>query len=262
MKNKVFISGSISIKNIPEKILPTLDKIIEQNLEVLIGDASGIDYEIKRYFNKKNYYNVTTYTVEDNKPRNPVSSKFKIKKVEIDEKEQKKGKERQRQQHKDIQMTKDSDYSFVIWDGKSKGSYNNIIRSLEQKKPIKVYLNNKNNFISKEEISITNINVIYSENNGYTATEVIEFILDKNQQKIFDKTQELIKYLLENSIIIKTDNIYRPENQYLNSEYFIDVYYKGSYKGIKYTESFINWIEDRIKKETKQLEPEQPGLGF
>lgn len=261
MKNKVFISGSISIKDIPKNILLTLDKIIEKNLEVLIGDASGIDYEIKRYFKKKEYYNVTIYTIEDNKPRFPVSSQFKIKKVEVDEKD-KKQKERIRQQYKDIQMTKDSDYSFVIWDGKSKGSYNNIIRSLEQKQPIKIYLYDKNNFLSKEEISLNNIKVIYSENNGYSATEVIEYILDKNQQKIFKKAQELTEYLLKNSIVIKKDNTYRPEDKYIGSEYFIDTYYKGNYRGIKYTESFIDWIEDRIAKESKQSEPEQVSLGL
>ena len=37
-------------------------------------------------------------------------------------------------------MTNDSEYSLVIWDGKSKGSYSNILRSLEQNKPVKVYM--------------------------------------------------------------------------------------------------------------------------
>lgn len=43
MSEKVFISGSISIKQIPEKAKESLSKIIQRNFTVLIGDADGID---------------------------------------------------------------------------------------------------------------------------------------------------------------------------------------------------------------------------
>jgi len=66
---KIFISGSISIKTLPKEIEKILERIIENEYKVLVGDAPGIDSLIQKYFVSKNYKNVAVYTVE-NKPRN------------------------------------------------------------------------------------------------------------------------------------------------------------------------------------------------
>ena len=147
---------------------------------------------------------------------------------------------RERQQEKDKAMTTDSQYSFVIWDGKSKGSYANILRAFEQDKKIKLYAQNR--FLKQSEINQENIEAIYRENSGYTAFEVVQQL-----KNIFNRTQDLNRYLLQNSIIKKDNNIYKPMSQY--EDLFIVDRYRGRIKGIKFRSEFLGWIEGSLKSD-------------
>jgi hypothetical protein len=244
MKNNVFISGSISIKILPQEVKKSIDNIIEQNLEILIGDAKGIDALVQNYCLSLKYYNVMIYSIY-NTPRYKASEKFKSKYVEVSDNIKR---ERERQQEKDKAMTLDSKFTFTIWDSKSKGSYANIIRAIENKNPNKIYLSNKNIFLNKNDITKDKIEFIYRENNGYTASEVIYYL--KNEAKeIFKKTQDLNKYLLQKLVIKKYDKIYIPDNQY--EDLFIVDKYHGKVKGIKFKNEFFSWIEKNISEERK-----------
>lgn len=79
---KVFISGSIAIKKIPEDVVCSLQKIHNGNLEVLVGDADGIDKLIQQYFKMNNYDKVCVYSIYE-KPRNLCSNKFQTKFVDV-----------------------------------------------------------------------------------------------------------------------------------------------------------------------------------
>ena len=135
-------------------------------------------------------------------------------------------------------MTKDSQYSFIIWDGKSKGSYANINRALEQGKKIKLYIQNR--FLQQHEINRKNIESIYRENNGYTAFEVVQQL-----KNIFYRTQDLNRYLVQNAIIKKESNAYLPMSGYENL--FIVDRYRGRVKGIKFRHEFLGWIEGNFR---------------
>ena len=236
---KVFISGSIAIKALPECVLLSLDKMMQNNLEILVGDASGIDEQIQKYFSKHKYKNVTVYSIY-NQPRNLNSSDFKVKVIDI---EIESNREREKQKEKDKAMTNDSEYSLVIWDGKSKGSYSNILRSLEQKKAVKVYLDEINDFIEKDKITVPEIEYIYRKNNGYTAQEIIEYLLEINITQ-FKNTRDLNKYLIEKKIIAKEESIYIPV---MDKNFFIIETYQGKVSGLKFTNEFIQWFEQEIK---------------
>ena len=140
MNKKVFISGSISIKRLPKEALKSIDKIISKKFEILVGDARGIDFLVQEYCDSRGYHNVTVYSIYDI-PRNKISDKFRFEKVEVSESVRKK-REPERQREKDKAMTRDCDYCLVIWNGKSKGSYANILRAKELKKGLKVVINN------------------------------------------------------------------------------------------------------------------------
>jgi hypothetical protein len=239
---KVFISGSIAIKALPKCVLQSLDKMMQNNLEILVGDASGIDEQIQKYFANHKYKNVTVYSIY-NQPRNLNSSNFKVKVIDV---EVESNREREKQKNKDKAMTNDSEYSLVIWDGKSKGSYSNILRSLEQKKAVKVYLDELNNFIQKDKITVPEIEYIYRKNNGYTAQEVVEYLLETNISQ-FKNTRELNKYLIENKIIAKNESIYIPV---MDKKFFIIETYQGKTSGLKFTNEFIQWFEQEIKTVT------------
>ena len=165
---KVFISGSIEIKRLDDLVIESLNKIIENNLIVLVGDANGVDRLIQEFFAKNSYFNVIVYTIFQT-PRNLISPYFRIKNIKTNLKG------RKAQEKKDEAMTVDSDYSFVIWNGKSKGSFNNILRALEMNKKIKVFYEKEKRFLTKNEISITNIKTLYYSNNGIGLKEIAKW---------------------------------------------------------------------------------------
>ncbi len=204
IKNRVFISGSISIKNLPQDVKNSIHKIVNNQMKILVGDANGIDSLVQNYCFSLGYFNLTIYSITS-QPRFLASDKFNLKQIEVLGEIKK---ARERQQQKDKAMTKDSEYSFVIWDGKSKGSYANLIRAFEQNKKIKLY---QDGFLKQSEINKKNIESIYRKNNGYTTFEVVKYL--KNS---FHRTQDLNKYLLQNSIIKKDNNIYQPMSKYEN----------------------------------------------
>lgn len=241
MKNTVFISGSISIKKLPQEVINSIEKIIENKIHILVGDADGIDTLIQNFCLSKNYINLTVYSISAI-PRYKASDTFNFKHIFPDESIKK---ERARQQEKDKAMTLDSEFTFVIWDGKSKGSYANLLRALENNKKIKVYNNINKRFLEQSKINKIEIEYIYRENNGYTALEVVQYLKDEVID-IFQRTQDLNKYLVENSIIKKDKNIYIPTNGH--EELFIIDKYRGKTKGIKFKNEFISWIENSLNQ--------------
>lgn len=151
-------------------------------------------------------------------------------------------KERERQMLKDAKMTDDSDFSLVIWDGKSKGSYSNILRSLEQNKKLKVYLSSINNFLEERKITKNEIEFIFRESNGYSAKEIVDYFINEGKE-YFKNTRQLNKYLLDNKILEKQNKTYTP---LVHEEMFIVEKYKGTVSGIKFNNIFIDWLEKRM----------------
>ena len=203
---KVFISGSISIKKLDELVINSLEKIIENHLEVLVGDANGVDSLIQKFFSNKNYYKVTVYTIFDN-PRNLLSSNFRIKRIKTNLKG------RKAQEEKDKAMTIDSDYSFVVWDGKSKGSFNNILRAIEFNKLLKVYYEKEKRFLRKDELNIENIRRIYYIHNGIGLREI---------SKLTSFSLGYIKNVIKNHPEFKIVTFYKGKEQIKYSFEIID----------------------------------------
>jgi len=240
VNKKVFISGSISIKKIPACVEKSIQRIRDQNITILVGDADGIDFLVQKYSKNLNYYSVYVYSIYSS-PRYTITG-FNQKHV-IAESHSKK--ERDRQKEKDKSMTMDSDYSLVIWDGKSKGSYQNIIRAIENDKKVKVYLNDENSFLDNSKINSEEITSIFRKNNGYSAAEVVEHLKSKKED-YFKNTRAFNKCLLENNIIKKENGIYKPMPQH--EKLIIIIEYKGKITGIKFNNDFIAWIEKWIKE--------------
>lgn len=246
---RVFISGSIAIKSIQPKVAESLDKIIDKGIQILVGDASGVDSLIQSYVKQRNYHNVVVYSIFPS-PRNLLTG-FKKKYIETTA-QSKKGRESQIE--KDKAMTIDSDFSLVIWDGKSKGSYQNIIRAIDAEKKLKVFFQSENRYIEPEKNTSNEINFIYRKNIGYTAKEVVE-LLKSEGEGYFQHTRSLNKCMLEQQILTKENGVYLPVSGYENM--FIFDKYRGKVKGVRFTNEFINWLEDWIKNNRL---PEVPGM--
>jgi len=242
MKNTVFISGSISIKKLPPEVINSIKKIIENKIHILVGDADGIDTLIQDFCLSENYTNLTVYSISAI-PRYKASDDFNFKHIFPDESIKR---ERERQQEKDKAMTLESEFTFVIWDGKSKGSYANLIRALENNKKIKAYNNISKTFLEQSKINKNELEYIYRENNGYTASEVVQYLKDELINK-FQRTQELNKYLQKELIIKKENDIYLPMEPYQNL--FIIEKYRDKIKGIKFKNEFISLIKEKLNKQ-------------
>jgi hypothetical protein len=130
---KVFIAGPLKIRSLDKNIKERLDNIIQKKIEVLVGDANGIDKAVQEYLSSRNYRNTTVYCI--NKPRNNVGD-WNIKSIPcgdatISFSEYVK---------KDLAMAKDTDFGFMIWNGKSNGTLNNTLNLLESGKKTRLYL--------------------------------------------------------------------------------------------------------------------------
>lgn len=149
---KLFISGSISSKEIPQSIINIVDKAKQINHEIIVGDAPGIDKNIQDMLSVDGYMNVSVYHV-GMKPRNLSNPDWKVNRIKVDTEDGKMYKNgkftRLAQMRKDKAMANDANYGLVIWQdtkinrfGKvevSKGSLNNIYNLLIQNKKVGLY---------------------------------------------------------------------------------------------------------------------------
>ena len=131
---KIFISGSKSISQLPELAKTFIDQFIENNDEILVGDCYGVDAAVQMYLDSKGYSNVTVYCSGET-PRNNFVTGAKVCSCT----EAAKGLTGSAFHYvKDIQMAQDCDTALMIWDGKSKGTGENIRRVKEMGKPYRI----------------------------------------------------------------------------------------------------------------------------
>lgn len=247
---KIFICGSIAIKELDETFKKRLDDIIEKEYNILIGDAEGIDKLVQEYLDKR-YKNVTIYYVGD-EPRNHINKGFGLRHVNYDEKlDDKKNKQREKQQFKDRKMINDCDVCCCVWNGKSKGTYENIIKILDEKKDIEIYLSQgeKKKVLSSQDVGFqelkNKIMEIYAQNNGYSLSEIYKTL---KEESVFQNSEKKFREFLEKYQLVKQEkinnkNIYSP----INKKYGIVFKYKNQISSYRYTEDFIDLVRDKIK---------------
>ncbi|MCC8628536.1 hypothetical protein WH216_05670 [Xanthomonas perforans] len=137
----VFIAGSITIKKIDDLIRDRIKNILDAGHKIIVGDADGADKAIQEHLSAQDCTNVTVYCSGD-KPRNNLGS-WPIEKVITDEKPG----SRAFFTAKDLAMSKNADFGFMIWDTKSTGTLSNIIELMGHGKKSLVYVNTKKTFL-------------------------------------------------------------------------------------------------------------------
>ena len=116
---QVFVSGSRSVRALPQAAKTSLDKIIELGFTVCVGDCYGVDTLVQDYLATKNYQLVVVYHIGQ-EPRNNVG--FRTQRVSGS-----------RQTDKDAAMAAAADYGLAVWDGQSPGTAKNIARVAKTK---------------------------------------------------------------------------------------------------------------------------------
>ena len=133
MATKVFIGGSRRVSRLNAAVHARLDKIMENGLPVIIGDANGADKAVQQYLSSKHYDKVEVFC-SGLACRNNIGH-WDTRLIHAD----KHNRGRQFYAAKDRAMTTEATYGLMVWNGKSTGTLLNILRLLRQAKKVVVY---------------------------------------------------------------------------------------------------------------------------
>ena len=136
-KDTVFLSGKVRYdEKVRQVITQEIDKMIEANSHIVIGDAPGADTRMQEYLKEKGYLDVVVYTT-DSEARNNVGN-WKVNNIS--------GKKHKDERHirreKDKAMTKASTKGFGISsidDDPQSAMSLNIKRLKKQGKPVVLF---------------------------------------------------------------------------------------------------------------------------
>ncbi|MDD3200197.1 MAG: hypothetical protein PHV71_08105 [Eubacteriales bacterium] len=138
---RVFIAGPRAVSKLNKSVEDRLFNIYNNNFTVLVGDANGVDKLIQNFYLKLNYKNVVVYASKG-LARNNIGN-WPIENVVVANKVR--GFDFYTQ--KDVAMSKSADYGFMIWNGKSKGTLNNVLNLVFNNKKVLVYFIPQDKFI-------------------------------------------------------------------------------------------------------------------
>lgn len=175
---KVFIGGSREVSNLNKDLKSRIDNIIRNRFLILIGDANGADKAVQKYLSEKNYEDVIVFCMKGQCRNNVGGWKSKC----IDVIGNKKG--FAYYSTKDLEMAKEADYGFLLWDAKSKGTLNNAINLLKLNKKILLYFYPDKNFYVIN--TFDNLKYLLSK-------------CDKASLELFDKLLGISEILAESS---------------------------------------------------------------
>ncbi len=174
---KVFISGSKSLNktgrdwSLPESVRVTLDTIMSEEDEILIGDCWGADTRVQEYLNVAKYKKVTVYS----------SGSHPKMRSNVGQWEEKRFSPNGRTPYvfrieKDFHMAEDCDYGVTIWDGSSKGTFINMLCLCALKKSCKLYLIHEDRWVNVD--SLEDLRRLAGPDGQITETEIRDIITE------------------------------------------------------------------------------------
>ncbi len=130
----IFVAGSRHISRLPAEVKKRLDTMIERRFQILVGDANGADKAVQQYLSDKEYPNVTVHCMErhcrnniGHWPTREVAAPKGARGFDF-------------YSTKDRAMADTAEYGLMLWDGKSKGTINNVVNLSRDRKPVVVYI--------------------------------------------------------------------------------------------------------------------------
>jgi hypothetical protein len=128
----VFIGGSRAVSRLNPLIRARLDDLIKRGCSILIGDANGADKAVQQYFAKREYANLTVFCMKE--CRNNVGG-WPTRHVEPPTER----KDFSYYAAKDLVMSCEAKCGVMFWDGKSKGTLQNMLNLIGAGKKTLVY---------------------------------------------------------------------------------------------------------------------------
>lgn len=130
----VFVAGSRQISRLPAEVKARLGTMIEKGFHILVGDANGADKAVQQYFADKAYPHVLVHCMKDH-CRNNLGN-WPTRQVEAP----RGAKGFDYYSLKDRAMADSAEYGLMLWDGKSKGTINNVLNLSRGSKLVVVYV--------------------------------------------------------------------------------------------------------------------------
>ena len=131
---KVFIAGSRRVTRLPADVQRRIDTMLDKAFEILVGDANGADRAVQMYLANKSYPHVLVHCMKGH-CRNNVGE-WAVQEVGAP----KGARGFDFYSLKDKVMADSAEYGLMLWDGKSKGTINNIVNLARQNKRVVVYI--------------------------------------------------------------------------------------------------------------------------
>ena len=138
----VFLGGSRRIARLNESIRSKLDELIDRKLWMLVGDANGADRALQQHLAGRGYERVVVYAVTG-MLRNNVGH-WTVQSVDAP----RGARGFDLYSVKDVRMAKDASYGLMLWDGKSRGTLENVRNLLARGKPVAVHFAPARRFVS------------------------------------------------------------------------------------------------------------------
>lgn len=138
----VFVAGSRQISRLPAAVKLRLDTMIEKGLQVLVGDANGVDKAVQQHFSTRAYRNVIVHCMKGG-CRNNIGG-WPIREFEAP----RGARGFDYYSVKDRAMSTAAEYGLMLWDGKSKGTINNVVNLSREGKPVVVYVAPTKRFVT------------------------------------------------------------------------------------------------------------------
>ncbi len=138
----VFLGGSRRVSHLNESIRSKLDELIARDLWMFVGDANGADRAIQQHLASRGYEKVVIYAVSG-RLRNNIGH-WNVQSIHPP----RGARGFDLYAAKDIQMAKDACYGLMLWDGKSRGTLENVRNLLAQGKPVAVHFGPERRLVS------------------------------------------------------------------------------------------------------------------
>jgi len=130
---RLFFGGSRKLGRLNQDILERADNIIARGYLVLLVDANGADRAMQQYLAEKSYPHVLVFCAGTICRNNVGRWETRIVTPERTHKDF------EYYAARDKKMSQEADYGFMVWDGASKGTLNNVVNMVEENKCVLVY---------------------------------------------------------------------------------------------------------------------------
>lgn len=176
---KIFIAGARSIAVLDEYAQAKMLSIYRKGHDVLVGDCYGVDASVQKFYAELDYARVTVFASNGHARNNighwPVES--------VETPSSLRGFEFYRQ--KDIAMANAAEFGFMIWDGESRGTLNNIVTMAAQNKPVLVYLAGQSRTaVIKNIEDVKNLSGLCSDQAKTICADAVNRLLSQKQTQL------------------------------------------------------------------------------